>query len=71
MKEIVWYEVWADEGLIPPYILILMCLNDGSSFQVFDPKESQVVHSSNDYESAKYWLLEDEYTSVNGRMFVE
>jgi hypothetical protein len=35
---------------------------------VFDPKEDKIVCESDSYEAARLWLLEDEYTRVNGRM---
>jgi hypothetical protein len=28
MTGLSWYEVWADEGLIPPYVMLLMCLEE-------------------------------------------
>lgn len=36
---------------------------------IFDPKEKdKIVFRSETYEEAKLWLLEDEYTLVDGRM---
>ncbi|MEO1143555.1 MAG: hypothetical protein AAFW66_14645 [Pseudomonadota bacterium] len=63
-----WYEVWSDVSPGYPYILILSAKEDGR-FVVSDPKEgNKVVYSSNEYEEAKLWLLEDEFTLVSGRM---
>ena len=62
-----WYEVWADNGLMPPYVLIVFGDTDGK-VTVFDPKENVVAHESSSYETAKLWLLEDEYSRVDGRM---
>ena len=62
-----WYEVWADEGFEPPYILVVLGYADGT-VSVFDPKEDKIVCESDSYEAARLWLLEDEYTRVNGRM---
>jgi len=62
-----WYEVWADEGLEPPYILVVLGYADGT-VSVCDPKEDKIVCESDSYEAARLWLLEDEYTRVNGRM---
>ncbi len=64
-----WYEVWVDEGLSPPYILLV--LPEGDRVDVFDPKKDKVVHVAAAYEDAKLWLLEDEYTRVEGRMLPE
>ena len=54
-------EVWIDPMLSPPYILLLLCDSEGNC-QIYDPKQGEkVVFSSNNYEAAKLWLLEDEY----------
>jgi hypothetical protein len=71
MTGLSWYEVWADESSIPPYLLLLMCLEDACKFQVYDPAERRVISGSDDYEVVRNWLLEDEYTRVNGRMTPE
>ena len=62
-----WYEVWVDDGLPQPYVLIVLP-KEGGAVIVFDPKESKPVHEAPDYERARLWLLEDEYTRVEGRM---
>jgi len=63
-----WYEVWTDEGIDIPYVLILIAKDD-EIFQVCDPKEdNNICFQSKNYEDAKLWLLEDEYTLVEGRM---
>jgi hypothetical protein len=65
-----WYEVWVDDGLPVPYVLIVFPdkqLTGG--IVVVDPKETdKVVHNAPDYENAKMWLLEEEYKRVEGRM---
>lgn len=71
MAELAWYEVWADEGLSPPYILLLLRRQGEEAFDVFDPKEDRVIHRASTYEAARFWLLEDEYTQVRGRMIIE
>ncbi|MBE9057526.1 hypothetical protein [Sphaerospermopsis sp. LEGE 08334] len=61
-------EVWIDSMLSPPYILLLLCDKEGNC-QVYDPKQgNKVVFSSNNYEAAKLWLLEDEYEPFEGRL---
>ncbi len=65
-----WYEVWVDEGKTMPYLLLLLP-QQGSQAGVIvvDPNENyRIVHQAANYESAKLWLLEDEYTQVDGRM---
>lgn len=62
-----WYEVWADEGLPQPYVLIVIPKPSGG-IAILDPKEDKVVYDACDYKKAQLWLLEDEYTLVQGRM---
>jgi hypothetical protein len=62
-----WYEVWADDGLAPPYVLLVVPRDNGT-VAVFDPKENKVVYEAPGYEDVKLWLLEDEYRLVEGRM---
>jgi hypothetical protein len=69
--DVLWYEVWADEGLIPPYVLILTCLDRGAKFCIYDPTERRMPFQAAVYEEARNWLLEDEYTQVSGRMPIE
>lgn len=70
MSELSWYEVWADEGIFPPYVL-LVCGRGGATFEVYDPIEKRTAYQASTYEDAKNWLLEDEYTQVQGRMNIE
>ncbi|MEH2321225.1 MAG: hypothetical protein V7K24_29970 [Nostoc sp.] len=54
--------------LSPPYILLLLC-NSEDNCQVYDPAQGyKVVFSSNNYDAAKSWLLEDEYEPIEGRL---
>lgn len=62
-----WYEVWADEGLPHPYLLLVLPLAGGGA-TVFDPKEGKVVYQATSYDEARLWLLEDDYTRVEGKM---
>ena len=62
-----WYEVWVDEGLTPPYVLLVVSKVEGTII-VFDPKTSKVAYEAGSYEDVKLWLLEDEFRRVDGRM---
>lgn len=62
-----WYEVWVDDSLTPPYVLIVLPKDEVTTV-VFDPKVNKIAHESVGYENAKMWLLEDEYRRVEGRM---
>ncbi|QFS43939.1 hypothetical protein GXM_01412 [Nostoc sphaeroides CCNUC1] len=54
--------------LSPSYILLLLC-NSEDNCQVYDPAQNyKIVFSSNDYNAAKLWLLEDEYQPIEGRL---
>jgi hypothetical protein len=58
-----WYEVWANEGLPVPYILILRPSSD--AFEILDPKEgNRKVFEARSYEDAKMRLMEDEFEPV-------
>jgi hypothetical protein len=62
-----WYEVWIDEAIDPPYVLLAI-QTTGATIRVTDPKEAgKVVFESEVYEVVKSWLLEDEYRLVAGR----
>ena len=57
--------------LSPPYILLLLCDSE-ENCQIYDPKQcDKVVFSSDNYEAAKLWLLEDEYEPFEGRLLAE
>jgi hypothetical protein len=62
-----WYEVWVDEGLTSPYVLLVLP-DTGNKVVVFDPKENRIAYQASRYEDAKLWLQEDEYRRVEGRM---
>ncbi len=68
-----WFEVWYSEGIeVAPYYLLIVTpdKNDSSSVVIIDPQKNyEVVHEGRSYEDTKLWLLEDEYTLVNGREF--
>ena len=58
-----WYEIWADEGHDIPYVLMLRPV--GARFEVLDPRRDNArVFESDTYQSAKLYLLEDEFVCV-------
>lgn len=69
MEIFTWYEIWVDEGVSPPYLLMLCCMNE-NFFQIFDPIQKKVSFEANDYDTARFWLQEDEFTLVDGRMTI-
>ncbi|MCC5617615.1 hypothetical protein LC605_21490 [Nostoc sp. CHAB 5836] len=60
-------EVWIDPMLSPPYILLLLCDSEDNC-QIYPAQGYKIVFSSNDYNAAKLWLLEDEYEPIEGRL---
>ena len=61
-------EVWIDPMQSPPYLLMLMGDHMGVC-RVCDPVENyKVVLTSQSYEEAQLWLLEDEFEPINGRL---
>jgi hypothetical protein len=61
-------EVWIDPMLSPPYVLLLLCNQEGRCC-VYDPAEGyKVIFTSSTYEEAQNWLLEDEYEPIEGRL---
>ena len=61
-----WFEIWTDTGHTPPYVLIVQ--SDGRDINVFDPQENRrKVFTAQDYDTVRYWLLEDEFEMVRGR----
>ncbi|HET6979062.1 MAG TPA: hypothetical protein VFI24_22200 [Pyrinomonadaceae bacterium] len=68
-----WFEIWYDEGsdLVPHYLLIVV--PDGADpklFRVYDPFEKLFIFDGS-YEDVCQELREDEYSRVEGRMFVD
>lgn len=66
-----WYEIWVDESTEIPYVLFV-CPNtiNTNEILIIDPKENKIENMP-DYETAKQWLCEDEYTLVDGRMIID
>lgn len=66
-----WYEIWVDESTEIPYVLFVYPDKDNFNIIIIlDPKESKIIENLPNYEMAKDWLCEDEYTLVNGRMII-
>ncbi len=65
-----WFEVWIDESVGRPYFLIVTHdLKKPTRFSVLDPMEGlKLIYYDDDYDAVRLWLLEDEYTPVDGRM---
>ncbi|OCR01640.1 hypothetical protein BCD67_19340 [Oscillatoriales cyanobacterium USR001] len=69
-QEIEWEfaEIWADTLISPPYILMLVKEKSGK-FCIHNPAQNyQVIFTSDNYDDAKMWLLEDEYERLNSRI---
>ncbi len=63
-------EVWIDSMLTPPYVLLLLVDLQGKC-QIYDPaKDYKIIFYSDDYQTAKLWLLEDEYEPIEGRLLL-
>ncbi len=61
-------EVWIDPALSPPYLLLLLGTSDGRC-HVYDPAEGyRLIFKSDNYDEAQFWLLEDEYEPLEGRL---
>lgn len=61
-------EIWIDSMQSPPYLLMLMGDRMGVC-RICDPVENnKIVLTSQGYEEAQLWLLEDEFEPINGRL---
>ncbi|MGI0481573.1 hypothetical protein ACN4EE_12370 [Geminocystis sp. CENA526] len=67
----IFTEVWIDAMLTPPYLLLLLANNEGK-YNIYDPaKNYEIIFSTDNYDTAKTWLLEDEYEPLEGKLFLE
>lgn len=67
-----WYEIWVDESTEIPYLLFVCPdKNDFNEIIIIDPKNNKIIQHMPNYETAKDWLCEDEYTLVDGRMKID
>jgi len=68
-----WFEVWYSQGedLLPTCLLVV--IPDKAHRErvlVCDPQNNnKVVYSAVSYEQATDWLVEDEYSLIDGRIF--
>jgi hypothetical protein len=70
-----WFEVRFDQGedLLPTYLLVVIpdAARPGLVL-VLDPLENnRVVHKGQNYEETRFWLAEDEFSLVAGRVFLD
>ena len=64
-------EVWIDPFLSPPRLMMVVGEENGTC-QILDPIANyKLVTSYMDYESARDWLLEDEYERVQGKLLAK
>ena len=68
-----WFEVWYSQGedLLPTWLLVVVPDNtEHGRVLVCDPRDNnKVVYSAETHEDATEWLVEDEYSLVDGRVF--
>lgn len=74
-REDKWFEVWFAEGEDggPSYLLILKPdTTIPEKVMVINPQEGyKIIRSGQSYEDIRLWLLEDEFSLVEGREFSE
>jgi len=70
MSDITWFEVWWDYSSQPPELLLLVCDEPNQQFNVVEAgSNGRVLHKAVSYDDAMFWLTEDEYTKVEGRIW--
>ena len=62
-----WYEIWAEDVSVPPYIVVLFGNEQGDRFEAYDVLERRQWFVVGTYAEAQNELWEDEYTLVTGR----
>lgn len=61
----IWIEAWMDTNI--HYVLLLVCLLDGT-LKIYDPQEQKLVDETfASYQEARRWLVEDEFTHIEIR----
>lgn len=68
-----WFEVWYLQGvdIAPSCIYIVIpSLNNPQHTLVLDPCDGyKIIYEGKDYEETFYWLREDDFSLVDGRVF--
>jgi hypothetical protein len=68
-----WFEVWYADGidLVPSGLVIVVPLQDRSGrVQVLDHYNlNALLFEGKDYEEVFFWLTQDDYSHVGGRVF--
>jgi len=74
-KEDEWFEVWFAEGVdVGPSYLLILKPDPSTPWKaiVIDPQEGyRTIRSGQSYEDMRLWLLEDEFSLVEGRKYSE
>jgi hypothetical protein len=61
-------EVWVDPMQSPPYLLLVLGDESGRC-NILDPADRyKLVKNYDSYDQAQFWLLEDEYKPLEGRL---
>ncbi len=70
-----WFECWYIDGIetLPTNILVVTPAKDGDEgIIVIDwGKNKEIVFRARTYEEASFWLSEDEYEPIQGRIFTD
>jgi hypothetical protein len=68
-----WIEIWCEGDEERPHILIVTPDKHRPGYiLITDPKQDfKVIFESQKYEDITEWLVEDEYTLADGRMFLD
>ena len=61
-------EVWVDPMQSPPYVLLLLGDKSGSCYIVDPTKQYELINRCATYDEAQFWLLENEYEPLEGRL---
>lgn len=64
--DLIWIEVWI-EGIDQDSVLLLRKFRSGI-LELYDPQIKIVVAQFNSYEEASTWLVDEEFSFVDGRM---
>jgi len=67
-----WFEVWYVNGVeyIPAYLVVVAPNPEKQNeIIVLDITKNEIIFKDQDYEVVRDWLLEDGFSSLNGREF--